>query len=44
VREAGNKWIEDKATRLSASLAFYTILSIAPLFVIAVAIAGAVSG
>jgi membrane protein len=44
LREAGTEWIEDNATRLSAALAFYTILSIAPLFVIAVAIAGAVFG
>lgn len=44
LREAGKEWAEDNATRLSAALAFYTILSIAPLFVIAVAIAGAVFG
>ena len=44
VREAGGEWVEDNAPRLSAALAFYTILSIAPLFVIAVAIAGAVFG
>src|SRR3954447_19890381 len=44
VREAGGEWMEDNATRLSAALAFYTILSIAPLFVIAIAIAGAVFG
>jgi membrane protein len=44
LREAGKEWVEDNATRLSAALAFYTILSIAPLFVIAVAIAGAVFG
>jgi len=44
LREAFNEWLEDNATRLSAALAFYTILSIAPLFVIAIAIAGAVFG
>src|SRR5947207_11638541 len=44
VREAGSEWIKDDATRLSAALAFYTILSIAPLFLIATAIAGAVFG
>lgn len=42
VREAGREWVNDNAPQLSAALAFYTILSIAPLFVIAVAIAGAV--
>src|SRR5262249_44875399 len=44
VREAGTKCSDDNAPRLSAALAFYTILSIAPLFVIAVAIAGAAFG
>jgi membrane protein len=42
VREAGVEWMDDKATRLSAALAFYTILSVAPLLLIATAIAGAV--
>lgn len=44
VREAAGEWADDNASRLSAALAFYTILSIAPLFVIAVAIAGAAFG
>ena len=44
LREAGSSWVDDKATRLSAAVAFYTILSIAPLFMIAIAIAGAVHG
>jgi membrane protein len=44
LRESVGEWLEDNATRLSAALAFYTILSIAPLFLIAVAIAGAVFG
>lgn len=44
LREAAHGWIDANATRLSAALAFYTILSIAPLFVIAIAIAGAVFG
>jgi membrane protein len=44
VREAGMEWLNDHATRLSAALAFYTILSIAPLFLIATAIAGAIFG
>ena len=44
LRDAVRGWLDDNATRLSAALAFYTILSIAPLFMIAVAIAGAVFG
>lgn len=44
VREAASDWMADKATRLSAALAFYTILSVAPLFVIATAVAGLVFG
>jgi membrane protein len=44
LRESASEWSDDNATRLSASLAFYTILSITPLFVIATAIAGAVFG
>ncbi len=33
-------WIDDKAPTLAASLAYYTIFSIAPLLIIAVAVAG----
>jgi len=44
LKEAGEGWIEDKASRLAAALAFYTILSVAPMFLIAIAIAGAVFG
>ena len=33
-------WKEDHASRLAASLAYYTIFSLAPLLVIAIAIAG----
>src|SRR5437763_1285317 len=44
LKKSGKEWVDDKATRLSAALAFYTILSIAPLILIAVAIAGAVFG
>src|SRR5512134_1217352 len=33
-------WKEDKASRLSAALAYYTIFSLAPLLVIVIAIAG----
>src|SRR5687768_18208170 len=33
-------WKEDRASRLAASLAYYTIFSLAPLLVIVIAIAG----
>lgn len=39
-----DKWSRDEASRMAASLAFYTMLSLAPLLVIAVAIAGAILG
>jgi membrane protein len=44
IREAGNEWLDDQAQRLGASLAFYTLLSLAPLLVITVALAGLVFG
>ena len=44
IREAGNAWLEDQAQRLGASLAFYTLLSLAPLLVITVALTGLVFG
>ena len=37
-------WAEDKAPRLGAALAFYSVLSIGPLLLIIIAIAGAVFG
>jgi membrane protein len=40
IRQAGSEWVEHKAPRLAAALAYYTILSLAPLLVIAVAVAG----
>jgi membrane protein len=43
-RQAFNEWLADNATRLSASVAFYTLLSLAPLIVIVVAIGAAVYG
>jgi membrane protein len=39
VREAANDWVEDKATQQGAALAFYSLLSIAPLLVLALSIA-----
>jgi membrane protein len=43
-KEAAAQWSEDEASRLAASLALYTLLSIAPLLVVAVSIAGMVFG
>jgi hypothetical protein len=39
-----DEWMEDKALRLSAALAYYSIFSIAPLLVIAISVAGLVLG
>jgi membrane protein len=39
-----SEWNEDKAPRLAAALSYYTVFAIAPLLVIAIAIAGAVLG
>ena len=41
---AFDKWSDHKAPRLAASLAFYTLLSMAPLMVVIVAICGLVFG
>ncbi len=38
------KWQEDKAPRLGAALAYYTVFSLAPLLIIAIAMAGLVFG
>lgn len=43
-KETAEDWVDDDASRLAASLAFYTLLSLAPLVIIAVAIAGMVLG
>jgi len=43
-KEAAFAWFDDNAPRLGAALAYYTIFALAPLLVIAVAIAGAVFG
>ncbi len=44
VQETFRKWNQDKVSRLAAALAYYTIFSIAPLLVVAVAVAGAAFG
>ena len=43
-RQASGEWINDNAQRLGASVAFYTLLSLAPVIVIAVAVAAGVNG
>lgn len=43
-QQASTEWINDSAQRLGASVAFYTLLSLAPLVVIAVAVAAVVYG
>ena len=40
LKEAANDWLEDRAPRLGAALAFYTVFSLAPLLLIAIAVAG----
>jgi membrane protein len=44
IRDAGKKFLADEAPRLGAAIAFYTALSLAPLLVAVVAIAGFVFG
>lgn len=44
LRETFQEWQEDKASRIAAALAYYTVFSISPLLVIAIAIAGAFFG
>jgi membrane protein len=44
VKNAGSQWVDDKAPRLGAALAYYSIFSIAPMLVIAIAVAGFVFG
>lgn len=40
LKETFKEWNEDKASRLAAALAYYTMFSLAPLLVIVIAIAG----
>lgn len=44
LQETFKEWQEDKAARIAAALAYYTVFSISPLLVIAIAIAGAIFG
>jgi membrane protein len=40
VKETASDWSEDNASRLAAALAYYSLLSLAPLLVIVIAVAG----
>ncbi len=44
LKETVDEWQQDKVDRMAAALAYYTLFSIAPLLVIAIAVAGAVFG
>ena len=44
VRAAMSEWVDDKAPRLGAALAFYSALSLAPLLVVVLAVAGLAYG
>src|SRR5690349_3161943 len=40
VKTTGSDWIDDEAPRLAAALAYYALLSLAPLIVLALVVAG----
>jgi membrane protein len=44
VKQTFNQWIDDNCERLGASLAFYTVWSVGPLFLVVISIAGFVFG
>lgn len=44
LKETVAEWNKDKASRLAAALAYYTVFSLSPLLIIVIAIAGAVFG
>ena len=44
LKETGKAWIDGNAPRLGASLAFYTLLSLAPILIVVVAIAALAFG
>jgi membrane protein len=44
LKDTVREWIDDNAARVAASLAFYTLLSLAPLVILTIAIAGVVMG
>jgi membrane protein len=44
LREAGSEWLADRAPRMGAALAYYITFALAPLMLLAIAIAGFVFG
>jgi membrane protein len=44
LKETFTQWLEHKVPRLAAALAYYMVFSLAPLLIIAIAIAGAIFG
>lgn len=44
LKETFEEWSKDKASRLAAALAYYTVFSLAPLLILIIAIAGLVLG
>jgi membrane protein len=44
VKQAGNAWLEDRASSMGAALAYYAAFSMAPLLIIAIGLAGVVFG
>jgi membrane protein len=44
LKSTAQEWSDDNASRLAASLAYYTLLSVAPLIVLAIAVVGLVFG
>src|SRR3984957_19066345 len=44
LKDTVSDWLDDRAMSLAASLAFYAVLSLAPLLVVAVSVAGIVFG
>ncbi len=44
IKQAASEWVDDDAPTLGAALAYYTVFSLAPLLLIAMAIAGIVFG
>ncbi len=44
LKETFKEFFDDKAMRLSAALAYYSVFSLAPLLIIAISIAGAIFG
>ena len=44
VKQSAAEWSEDKASKMAASLAYYTVSSLAPLLVVALGVASLVAG